>query len=126
MNIEAMVGTYVKLRDKVEALKAKHKDELAPYGAAMDKIEGLMLEHFNATGQDSAKTAHGTAYKQKQTSATVADRTMFMKFLEDNNRWDLADVRAAKKNIEDYIEESEAPPPGINFSASYKINFRRS
>lgn len=126
MNIEALVEQYIKVRDRIEALKAKHKAELEPFEAVLEKIEGVMLEHFQTTGQESAKTAAGTAYRQKQTSATVADRPAFMQWLQDTNRWDCADVRAGKTAITEYIDEHEAPPPGINYSARYKVNFRRS
>lgn len=126
MNVDALVEKYIKIRDKVSQLKEQHTAQLAPYNEAMDKIEQTLLSYFNETGQESARTSSGTAYRQRATSATVASRPEFLAYVKENDRWDLVDARAAKKNIEEYIDEHETPPPGINFSATYKVNFRRS
>lgn len=126
MKVDVLVEKYIKVRDKVAELDEQHKIAIAPYKEVMDKIESALLAHFNETGQESARTAHGTAYRQRATSVTVASRPDFLEFVKANDRWDLVDARAAKKNIEEYLDEHESVPPGINFSASYKVNFRRS
>lgn len=126
MKVDTLVERYIKIRDKLAILEEAHKAAIAPYKEAQAKIEETLLAHFNETGQESARTAAGTAYRQKATSATVADRSEFLNYVRGNDRWDLVDARAAKKNIEEYIDEHEAPPPGINFSTSYKVNFRRA
>lgn len=126
MRIDALVEQYVKVRDHIAVLDEAHKAKVAPFKEVMDKIEQTLLAYFNETGQDSARTPAGTAYRQRATSATVGDRPQFLEYVRENNLWELVDARAAKKNIEEYIDEHGSAPPGINFSASYKVNFRRS
>lgn len=126
MKTDELAEKYAKIRDKVAELEAAHKDKLAPYKAAMDKIEQAMLESFNASGTESARTAFGTFYKQKATSATVSDWHATLQWIRDNERWDALDKRVNKTAVSEYIDEHEEPPPGINWSTSYKINFRKS
>mgnify|MGYP003450704267 CR=1 FL=1 len=83
MKIDELAEKYAKIRDKVAELEAAHKEKLAPFKAAMDKIEQHMLGMFNEQGTENAKTAFGTFYKQAATSATVADKYAAMKEVYD-------------------------------------------
>lgn len=126
IKLDDLIGRYVKLRDKKDALKKKFDEETASLDAAMEKVENYLLNHFNTTGADSVKTPFGTAYKQRRTSATVADRDSFVNFCQTNNLMHLIDVRVGKKAVEEYRDEKDDLPPGINYSESWVVNIRRS
>ena len=126
MKIDELAEKYAKIRDKVAELEAAHKEKLAPFKAAMDKIEQHMLGMFNEQGTENAKTAFGTFYKQAATSATVADKATFREYVTANDRWDAVDMRAQKTAVNEFIETSQEPPPGVNWSSTYKVNFRKS
>lgn len=126
IKLDDLIGRYVKLRDKKDALKKKFDEETASLDAAMEKVENFLLNHFNTTGADSVKTPFGTAYKQRRTSATVADRDSFVNFCQTNNLMHLIDVRVGKKAVEEYRDEKDDLPPGINYSESWVVNIRRS
>lgn len=125
MKIEQLVEKYVKIRDKVAELDAEHKQRTAPYKEASEKIEQMLLAIFNETGQESAKTAFGTAYITKQTSATAADWEETLRFIQEKERWDMLERRVNKTMVGEYIEEHNEPPPGINWSVNLKVNIRR-
>lgn len=126
MKIDELAEKYAKIRDRVTELEAAHKEKMAPFKEAMDKIEQYMLTTFNEQGTENAKTAFGTFYKQKATSATVSDKETFRGYVIANDRWDLVDMRAQKTAVNDFVENQEEPPPGVNWSATYKVNFRKS
>lgn len=43
-----------------------------------------------------------------------------------NIRWDLADLRVGKKGVQEFIEETQAPPPGVSINTFATVNVRRS
>lgn len=69
--IDSVVAKYVQIRDQRKAISDRHAEELKPYGEAMAKLEQWLLAQLNATGQNSAATDSGTAYKSVVMSATI-------------------------------------------------------
>ncbi|TDN70482.1 hypothetical protein [Paraburkholderia sp. BL10I2N1] len=127
MKLNEVVSTYIALRDKIAARKKAHKEELEPIEQAMEQIEAVLLRTFDATGLESAKTEKGTAYVSTRTSATVADREVFLDFIKAKEEWPLADIRAAKTAIEVFKDSNGGElPPGINWREERTINVRRS
>lgn len=125
MNYDDLVEKYIKIRDARDALKKQQAEELSRYTNALDKIEKMILADFNETGQTSATTPHGTAYRSVLTSVKVADRDAFIQFALDGNS-DFLESRANKKAVEAYLEENGELPPGIDVSRVTNINIRRS
>lgn len=126
MKLDELIKKYLKLRDGKSELEAKQKEELKRFTSAMTKIEQLIMAEFNETGQESAKTAVGTAYKSVRTSAKVADRDTFITFVRDNEAWDFLENRVNKSAVEEYMAEHDDLPPGVDISRSATINIRRS
>lgn len=124
--IDDLIDRYIQLRDKKKALKDEYDAKVAPFDAAMDKIEAFMLTKMQETGQTSMPTKAGTAYMTKRTSATVADRELFKDWCERTDNWHLIDLRAQKTAIDAYKEETDDLPPGINYSQAVVVNIRRS
>jgi hypothetical protein len=127
MKLDEVVEKYIALRDRKAQIKKDAEEKMKPIDAAMDQIEAVLLSTFDQIGMDSCKSTAGTAYISTKTSATVADKEVFGAFVrasEDN--WHLADVRAAKANIETYVEQHQDLPPGINWREERTINVRRA
>lgn len=126
MKLDALIAKYIKLRDGKSELEAAHKQEVQKFTKAMGKIEQMILAEFNETGQESAKTASGTAYRTVRTSAKVADRDTFLTFVKTNEAWNFIENRVNKTAVEEYMVEHEDLPPGIDISRAATINIRRS
>ena len=124
--IETLIEKYVALRDKKQELEQAHKARVAQYRQVMDKIEAVIQEAFNESGAESMKTNAGTAYRSVRTSARVDDPEIFRKFVESNRAWAMMDARANKSAVEAYMDEHEAPPPGVSVTRMHTINIRRS
>lgn len=127
LTVNDIVGKYIALRDKVASIKERHKQELAPYSATMEKLEAHLLAQMQALGADSIKTPHGTPYISRRTSVTIADWTMYRDWLEGMDALaDGVDHKANKSFVESFIESSGGDvPPGINYSAESVVNVRR-
>lgn len=127
MKLSEAVSLYIKLRDQKAQMKADFDAQVAPLQEKMDKLEAKLLEVFNQTGMDSVKTEFGTAYATVRTSASIADRDVFMDFVKANEEWALLEVRVSKTAVEQYRSANDDElPPGVNVREERVVNIRRS
>jgi hypothetical protein len=127
MKLSDAVSLYIRLRDKKAEMKSAFDANVAPLNEKMDKLEAKLLEIFNKTGMDSVKTEFGTAYTAVRTTASIADREVFMDFVKANEEWSLLEIRAAKSAIEQFRSANDdALPPGVNMREERVVNVRRS
>lgn len=126
MNYNELVEHYIRFRDKRAEYKAEFDAKVQKIDLVLEKIEQKLMAHMNETGLESLRTGAGTAYRSIKTTASVADRDIFLDFVRENDAWELLETRAAKKAIEDYRAANDELPPGVNWSAVATINVRRS
>lgn len=126
LKYDEIVAAYIKYRDVKAQYKAEYDAKVAKIDQVLAKIEGKLLAYFNDTGLESIRTDAGTAYRSIKTTASVADRDIFLDFVRDHDAWELMETRASKKAIEEYRDANDDLPPGINWSAVATLNVRRS
>lgn len=126
MKLLDAVEKYIEYRDKKAELKTKYEADVEDLDKKMAKIEAALLEAFDKTGMDSARTKSGTAYVAVRTSASVADKEAFMEFVKAKEEWPLIEVRASKTGVEQFKSIHEDIPPGVNWREERVINIRRS
>jgi hypothetical protein len=123
MKISDAIKLRIELRDQKSALKAQE----AEIQEKIDKIDLKLLEVFNKTGTESIKTEHGTAYASSRTTASVADKDVFLNFVKSNNEWSLMEVRASSTAVREYNQNNDGTVvPGVNISVERTINIRRT
>jgi len=121
-----LIEEYIKLRNKVNEIKAKHADQLEPFATVMQTIESQLLEHLQKNQLSSVKGETGTAYKQTVTSVTVSDWDQALGWIRENNSWDLLERRVSKQVAQTLIEESQKPIPGVKISQALVLRVRTS
>lgn len=126
MKMSDLVAMYIQLRDKKSEYKAEYEAKVAKIEENLDKIEAKLLQVFEESGMDSVKTEAGTAYKSTRVSVTTGDKDAFMEFVRTNDEWPLLEVRPSKSAVEQYREQHDDLPPGINWRAEQVVNIRRS
>lgn len=127
MKLSEAVSLYIWLRDQKSQLKAEYEAAVAPVQKKMDTLEAKLLDIFNTTGMDSVKTEFGTAYATTRSSATIADRDIFMDFVKAHQEWGLLEVRASKAAVEQFRAANDNElPPGVNLREERVVNVRRS
>jgi hypothetical protein len=126
MKVSEVVSHYITLRDQKAAIKAEYDAKVSKIDKTLDTIEAKLLEVFAQTGMDSVRTANGTAYTTVRTSASVADREVFMNYVKSHDEWPLLEVRASKTGIEQFKEMNQDLPPGVNWREERVVNIRRS
>lgn len=125
-DIGDLIAKYVALRDKKAEIEKAQKEQLARFKTVMDKIEAMILDHFNETGVESARTPAGTAFKSIKSNVRVDDRDAFMAFVRDTEGWAFLESKANKSAVDEYLKVNEALPPGVSLSRVATVNIRRS
>jgi hypothetical protein len=124
-DVNVRINQYVSLRDKIKALDQAHKEKMAPFREMLDTLGGVLLDHLKNISADSVATPSGTVYKTVKNSASIADGKAFWDYVHTNEEWDLIDKKANVNAVQDFIEQHNAPPPGINFSSMITVGVRR-
>lgn len=125
MKLSELVEKYIDLRDKKKQLKEAHEAKVAAIDGLLDQIEAKLLQVFTDTGIESVRTDSGTAYKSTRSSASVADRDLFMEHVKRHGDWQLLEVRCAKTAVEQFKDANNGElPPGVNWRSEVVINIR--
>ena len=125
MKISDLVAAYIKARDKEAAIKAEYEAKKAPVEDLRKKIEAKLLGVMNESGMESIRTEFGTAYKSVRASCSVADWDEFFNFVQRDEAWHMLEHRASKTAVEQYRDVEKRLPPGLNWSETLIVNFRR-
>ena len=125
MSADLLIEKYIAMRDKIAQMTRVHEDEVAPLKKAMIDIENHFLADLNRKGAQSFGTKAGVVFKSTVNSATIADKAAFHSYLLETNNWALADIRAAKTAIKEFVETKEELPPGINWRSEVKVRINR-
>jgi len=128
MTLSDLVAAYIAIRDARATRKKAYVVADEADKNRQEKIEAVFLKKFKELGIDSIKAANGagTAYKAVQTSATVADRAVFLEHIVTNGAFQLLDVKANKTSVAEYREVHGDIPPGLNWREEQTVNVRRS
>lgn len=120
------VSKYLQLRSKVEEIKKEHKEQLAPYNEAMDKLEEYFAKYMDDQGLANLKTDEGTAYTSDLMSVTTGDKVAFLDYVKAQDAWHLLDIRPSKSAVQELVENGTEPPPGVKISTHRKVNVRKN
>jgi hypothetical protein len=74
---------------------------------------------------ESFKGQSGSAFVTTQASVSVKDSSAFFDWLQETGNWACADIRAGKKEIKNFAENTGGDlPPGVNMSQKRVVQFR--
>lgn len=120
-----LVEKYRALRDAVGDIKDRHSQELKPYHEMMNAMESAALARMQAEGIDSIKTKSGTMYQSTVRSFKVADPEAFKIWVKTHDRIDMMECRAANSVVDEFVEETNGLPAGLEAASRTTVNFRK-
>lgn len=123
--IEDMVEQYIRLRDQKSAITAHAKRLCDRIDGELEALQDTILQRFEETGIESARTAAGTAYKKVTRSTSVAGWDDFLPWVQRTNNWHMLTRAANKTAVLEYLDEKEELPPGINLFAKLELSVNR-
>jgi hypothetical protein len=125
LTVEKAIGAYVKLREKKAQIEHRAKEEVRPVVETMDKLEAFLKEQADALGVQSFKTESGTAFLTTAERANVASWDDVLKFILENEAYDMLEKRVNKTAVRAYLEANKAVPPGVNYGTSIEVSVRK-
>lgn len=124
--IAADVKRYVELRDQRRRMKREYTALDQPLAEEEGLLGGKILAYMNELGTEGCRTAYGTCYKSERATASLADPDAFMRFVTENQRFELLDRKANVTAVKDYIQKNNAPPPGVNLHIMQTLGVQRA
>jgi len=125
VTIDEVVATYIKLRNKKDAIEAETKDRIKGIKEKLEQIEAWVKEQADIQGVTSFKTKHGTAFLTTTDYANVADWDSVLEFIRENEAFDMLEKRISKIAVRGYIEANKEVPPGVNYGTKLEVNIRK-
>lgn len=125
LTLDQLTEAYIRLRKKKDDRKEVFDEQNRPLNEAMTAIENITNEKLTEVGSESSKGQHGTCYKSTAVSVTTKDKSAFFDWLQETQKWELADLRPGKKEVQNYAEATKGDlPPGVSMSQSVVVRFR--
>lgn len=123
--VDEVIATYMKLRVQKDVIEAETKDRVKGIKEKMEKLEAWIKEQADTQGVTSFKTKHGTAFLTTTDYANVADWDAVLKFIKEEEAFDMLERRVSKTAVRGYIDATKAVPPGINYGTKLEVNIRK-
>lgn len=127
LDMAKVTQAYLNIRDERAKIRKEWQDEDKKLLEAQDKIEAVMLKNLSESGVESARTEHGTFYRQKDTIPQGSDWDAFYSWVAENDAFEALERRIKKTFINEYMEENDgATPPGVSVHSRYVIRVRKA
>lgn len=126
MNVDDVIGAYIKLRTQKEELVDKHKSELAPINDNMNKCQMWIQQQLQVQGLQNFKGQSGIAFLQTDTSVKAEDWDTVLAWIKDNDAWAFLERRVSKTVVQEYISAHGDIPPGLSVKQEVTAHIRKS
>jgi len=125
MTVDDVVALYVRLRNEKSAIATKAGEAIAVIEAKLDKLEAWIKTKADEQGVTSFKTNHGTAFLTTVDYASVENWDAMLKFVKDNNAFDMFEKRVSKTAVRGYIDANKEVPSGVTYGTRIEVNVRK-
>jgi len=126
MDIDKIIGTYVKMRDKRTELKAAFDAEYNGIGEQMDRLGAVLLKHCKDNDIKTVSSKAGRATRSIKTRYWAGDWEEFGKFAHDNDAYFLYEKRIAQTAMKAFLKDNPKTKPPINSDSKYAITITRA
>lgn len=125
-NLEKTVKVYLNIRDAIEELKERQKEELKVLEDQYEVVSNYLLDFCNSQNLDSVKTPVGTVSRRVSSRYWTSDWDSLHRVIAEHNAFDLLEKRIHQGNMKQFIEENpEAFPPGLQSDSKYTVQVRK-
>jgi hypothetical protein len=124
---DKVIEAYVATRDEIAALEEAHKAEIRKLQSIQERREAWLHQFLNDSGQESAKTVSGTAFKKRKEFVSMGDWDQFLQFVQQHQAWELLN-RAVNKTAALALmgeERDLSKVPGVKYSTAIEVQINR-
>lgn len=125
MTVDDVVALYVRLRNEKSEIKRKAEEAASAIDAKLDKLEAWIKVKADEQGVTSFKTNHGTAFLTTVDYASVEDWDAVVRFVKENDAFDMFEKRVSKTAVRGYIDAHKAVPSGVTYGTRLEVNVRK-
>jgi len=125
MTVDDVIALYVRLRNEKGAIRAQLEEEVSKIDAKLDKLEAWIKNKADEQGVTSFKTNHGTAFLTTVDFASVEDWDAVVKFVKENDAYDMFEKRISKTAVRGYIDAHKSVPNGVMYGTRLEVNVRK-
>ena len=119
------IEAWKSLRDDVRERVKAFEESLAEDKTTVNELESMVLTKLHELRLTSVKVeGKGTAYTSKRTSAKVESPEDFFGFVLSTGQTEFLEARASKNTVEEYVESTGNPPPGVTIQVTETLAFR--
>lgn len=125
-DLNKMVSVYLKLRDAIEEMEERHKQELQQLQDQFDVVANELLTHCNSQNIDSIRTPVGTISRRIKTRYWTSDWDSMYQFIKNHDAPFLLEQRIHTSNMREFLENNpDAFPMGLQAERSYTVQVRK-
>lgn len=121
LTIADLSSYYQKYKAAIDFKKTSIKDLEDKQNEIIAEIDIRMKKE----GQTSCKTENGLFYYMTKTRVTKKDGDAFLKFAQENGRFDLLNIQPLKTACLEYIQSTDLVPPGVEYQSFKEVAFRK-
>jgi hypothetical protein len=126
-NLEKTVEVYLKIRNAIEELKERQKEELTNLEEQYEVVSNTLLEFCNEQNLDSVKTKAGTISRRVTSRYWTSDWDSLNRVILEHEAPYLLEKRIHNGNMKQFLEENpEAFPAGLQADSKYTVQVRKA
>lgn len=126
VDLAVLAKAFLRIRRRIEALKAAHDEEVEGLTAAQKQLKHAMKAKLQSSKAKSVVTQEGTVILTESTRYSASDWDSFKSFCrEHEGAMDLFEKRIAQGNMATWLKEHpESMPAGLNSETSIDVSVR--
>jgi hypothetical protein len=122
--LDKLIYYYIQVRDTIDSIKHRHKDELAKYEKVKGHLTESLLTALDGTGQEMARTKMGTVSAAVRDTASCTDANAFIDFVREHDAYELMDRRPNGTACKEFAKANGTLPPGVKINSTRYVNVR--
>lgn len=121
---DKLVKAFIDCRSKIEEIKERHKLELTKPLQLKELLTERLLQGLADTGQQMARTQHGTVSAAVRDTASCYDPNLFITYVREHDEYELVDRRPNETACREFLKQHGELPPGVKFNSMRYVNVR--
>ena len=123
---QQVVDRMLEIRDRRSKLKKEFEAADKALRDMYEKGENWLLKHMQDTGHKSFKVDGATVFTKTNHRYSFGDWGNFAEWIKESGEVDLLQHRVSSTNMDTYLKESGALPPGIKQDPVVSVNIRKA
>lgn len=126
VDLNKMVSIYLKIRDAIENMEERHKNELQGLKEQFEVVGNELLKHCNEQNIDSIRTPVGTISRRISTRYWTSDWDSMYQFINKHEAPFLLEQRIHGSNMREFLANNpDEFPIGMQADRTYTVQVRK-